>query len=241
MLALFRVPLIGIYFLLINVVILAICILRPFHRNNVYIAGRLYSSVSRLLGVKLEFRIPEEVKSGGPFVFIGNHQNSYDIFTVCGATLPGTVSVGKKSLKWIPLFGQVYWLSGNILIDRKNTNRARSTLSQTIDKIKQRRLSVWLFPEGTRSYGRGLLPFKTGAFRIAKETNEPISMICASELHNKIKLNRWNNGVLIVELTPPQLMDESRSVKQWTEYFHQKMSENIARLNQEVEQIEQSR
>lgn len=240
MLALLRIPAIGIYFLLINLVILLFCLVRPFHRDNVYIAGKLYSSVSRLLGLKLIFRIPDEVKQGGPFVFIGNHQNSYDIFTVCGATLPGTVSVGKKSLKWIPLFGQIYWLSGNILIDRKNTNKARGTLAQTIDKIRERGISVWLFPEGTRSYGRGLLPFKTGAFRIAKETDEAISMICASELHQKIKLNRWNNGVMIVEMTRPQKLDDSKNIKEWAEHYHQQMQLEIQKLNQEVEALEKA-
>lgn len=212
-----------------------ICLVRPFHRDNVHAAGKLYSSVSVLLGLKLELRVPNSVKEGGPFVFIANHQNSYDLLTICAAAQKGTVTVGKKSLKWLPLFGQVYWLTGNIMIDRKNSGRALDTLQGTVQKIQQRRISVWFFPEGTRSYGRGLLPFKTGAFRIAKATNEPIVTVVASRLHNKIKLNRWDNGTLIIDLSEPEFLDENKSIKQNSEYFREKMQHQITKIDAELD------
>jgi 1-acyl-sn-glycerol-3-phosphate acyltransferase len=235
LLALLRIVAIFFYFLLINFVLIVICILRPFHRDNVHAAGILYSSVSRLFGLKLELRVPKSVKNGGPYVFIANHQNSYDLLTICAAAQKGTVTVGKKSLKWIPLFGQVYWLTGNIMIDRKNSGKAHDTLQGTVEKIQKRRLSVWFFPEGTRSYGRGLLPFKTGAFRIAKATNEPIVTVTASRLHNKVKLNRWDNGTLIIELSEPEFMEENKSIKQNAEHFYQKMQQQIKKIDTELD------
>jgi 1-acyl-sn-glycerol-3-phosphate acyltransferase len=201
----------------------------------VHAAGALYSSVSALLGLKIEIRVPDSIKQGGPYVYIANHQNSYDLLTICGATPKGTVTVGKKSLKWIPVVGQIYWLTGNIMIDRKNSNRAHDTLQDTVQKIQKKRLSVWFFPEGTRSYGRGLLPFKTGAFRIAEATNEPIVTITASRLYDKIKLNRWDNGTLLIELSEPEFMDEHKSIKQNAEYFHQKMQQQIKKVDAEVD------
>lgn len=238
MLALIRIPIIFLYFLIINAILILLCLFRPFHRDNVYLAGKLYSSISVLLGLKLELRIPERVKRGGPFVFIANHQNSYDLITICAAAQKGTVTVGKKSLKWIPIFGQVYWLSGNIMIDRKNTGRAMDTINETVEKIQKRKLSVWLFPEGTRSYGKGLLPFKSGAFRLAQATNGPIVTIAVSNLHNKIRLNRWNNGTLIIEASEPETMDDSLKMKGWMEHFHQKMAMQINQLDAEVAQRE---
>ncbi|WP_299084146.1 1-acylglycerol-3-phosphate O-acyltransferase [uncultured Paraglaciecola sp.] len=235
MLALLRIVAIFFYFLLINIILMLICLVRPFHRDNVHAAGALYSSVSRLLGLKIEYRVPDSVKQGGPYVYIANHQNSYDLLTICGATQKGTVTVGKKSMKWLPVIGQMYWLTGNIMIDRKNSSRAHDTLQSTVQKIQNRRLSVWFFPEGTRSYGRGLLPFKTGAFRIAKATNEAIVTIAASSLHNKIKLNRWDNGKLLIELSEPELMDEKKSIKQNAEYFHHKMQQQIQNLDTEID------
>ncbi|XPE23115.1 1-acyl-sn-glycerol-3-phosphate acyltransferase [Shigella sonnei] len=62
-----------------------------------------------------------------------------------------------------PLFGQLYWLTGNFLIDRNNRTKAHGTCgsSESLQKTPYFHLDV---PEGTRSRGRGLLPFKTGAF-----------------------------------------------------------------------------
>lgn len=236
MLALLRIFCIFFYFVFINILLILICIGRPFHRDNVHVAGQLYSSTSRLLGLKLDVRISDKTQGQGPFVFIANHQNSYDILTICAAALKGTVTVGKKSLKWIPLFGQVYWLSGNILIDRKNSGKAMDTLKSSVLKMRQRNLSVWFFPEGTRSYGRGLLPFKSGAFRIAKAANKAMVTVCASNMENKIKLNRWDNGTLIIEVGEPVMLDDSKSVKEWTEHFYQQMKVNIAKLDSEVAQ-----
>ena len=235
MLAVLRIVAIFFYFLLINVLLILICLVRPFHRDNVHATGALYSSVATLLGLKIEIRVPDIVKQGGPYVYIANHQNSYDLLTICGATQKGTVTVGKKSLKWLPVIGQIYWLTGNIMIDRKNSSSAHDTLQDTVRKIQKRRLSVWFFPEGTRSYDRGLLPFKTGAFRIAKATNEPIVTITASRLYNKIKLNRWDNGTLLIELSEPEFMDENKSLKENAEYFHQKMQQQIKKVNAEVD------
>lgn len=65
--------------------------------------------------------------------------------------------------------------------------------------IRERQISIWMFPEGTRSRGRGLLPFKTGAFHTAIAAGVPIVPIVCSSLHNKVDLNRWNNGVVIAK------------------------------------------
>jgi 1-acyl-sn-glycerol-3-phosphate acyltransferase len=199
-------------------------------------AGILYSSISKLLGLKLELRIPDSVKEGGPFVIIANHQNSYDLLTICAAAQKGTVIIGKKSLVWIPIFGQIFWLLGNIIIDRKDSSSAQDTLHDTAQKIKDRRLSVWFFPEGTRSRGRGLLPFKSGAFRIAKAANEPVVTVCASSLIDKIKLNRWDNGTLIIEASEPQIMNDSKNIREWSDHFHQNMDQLFQKLNIELEQ-----
>ena len=60
-----------------------------------------------------------------------------------------------------------------------------------------------MFPEGTRSRGRGLMPFKTGAFHAAIAAGVPIVPICVSTTSGNINLNRWNNGHVIVEMLAP--------------------------------------
>jgi len=242
LLAVIRILLLAIALILISVVLSLYCIVRPFRRNNVYYAAKSMGKVSTLLGLTIEVRIPESVKDKGPFVFVCNHQNSYDIFTIGTAVQPATVSVGKKSLKWIPFFGQMYWLTGNILIDRKNSNKAMNTIALTAKKIKERKLSVWLFPEGTRSKGRGLLPFKTGAFRTALQAQVPIVPVCASSLHGRIHLNRWNNGKMIIEfLDPIYISNENKeNVRATANKARDLMAERINLLDQEINELEES-
>lgn len=238
MLAVLRMVLLGAFIIVGSTLLLLFCIFRPFHRNNTTFAAHCYGSMHRLLGVKLEIRVPDEVKQGGPFVYIANHQNSYDIFTLSRAMPQSTVSVGKKSLKWIPFFGQMYWLAGNILIDRKNKGRAHGTIEQAASAIRERKLSILLFPEGTRSYGRGLLPFKTGAFRTAMQAGVDVVPICVSNLHGRIKLNRWDNGTVIIEmLNPVKISDySSDSIRALTAHCHQLMQSKIGELDHELAQ-----
>jgi len=212
------------------------CLIRPFHRNNVHHTARYLGKISKILGFDVEVRMPESVNNIGPVVYVANHQNSYDLFTVSNAVQPGTVSVGKKSLKWIPVFGQMYWLTGNILIDRKNTSKAMGTISLTAKKIKEDKLSVWMFPEGTRSRGKGLLPFKTGAFRTAIKAGVPIVPICASNQHETIDFSRWNNGKIIIEfLDPIYVKDESREeIRAAANIAHAQMQTKINQLNEEL-------
>ncbi|WP_448211846.1 1-acylglycerol-3-phosphate O-acyltransferase [Colwellia sp. MEBiC06753] len=207
MLAIIRIVLLALALVLISVFACIYSLLRPFHRNNVHVAARTMGKLAKVIGLEVDIRGQELVPADIPVVYICNHQNTYDIFTLSNAVQEHTVSVGKKSLKWIPFFGQMYWLTGNILIDRKNTNKAINTIALTAEKMKEKQLSVWLFPEGTRSYGRGLLPFKTGAFRTAQQANAPIVPICASNTHGVVKLNRWNNGKMIIEFMPPIYID----------------------------------
>ncbi|PWW10582.1 MULTISPECIES: 1-acylglycerol-3-phosphate O-acyltransferase [Pseudidiomarina] len=237
MLAVVRILLLGLFVVIGSTLLLLICIFRPFHPNNTPLAAHWYGRMHKLLGVKLDIRIPEALKNSGPFVYIANHQNSYDIFTLARAMPMRSVSIGKKSLKWIPFFGQLYWLAGNILIDRKNTGRARGTIEQAALAIREKQISVLLFPEGTRSYGRGLLPFKTGAFRTAMQAGVDIVPICVSNLHGKIKLNRWNNGTVIIEMLNPVRVSNytADSVRALVAHCHELMLNKMSELDSELQ------
>lgn len=232
MLALLRIITLFVYFILINTLLLLFFLTRPFHHNSVALAGKWYASMAKIMGLTVIVQNREIIDPKQTYVCIANHQNSFDLMIVCKAAFDGVVTVGKKSLKWIPFFGQLYYLSGNIMIDRNNSGRARDTLKLTVKKILDGNFSVWFFPEGTRSNDRGLLPFKTGAFRIAEETDKPILMICASDTHKQIKWNRWDNGTVLIRFYEPERLDESKDIKQWTKYFHNQMKQRLIELNE---------
>ncbi|MCD9492983.1 1-acylglycerol-3-phosphate O-acyltransferase [Photobacterium phosphoreum] len=237
MIYIFRMIAIAIFAIVTFVFGCGYCLFSPRNPKHVYTFGRLFSKMSRVVGIKLEIRYAEGAEQVGPAIYIANHQNTYDLFTVSGAIMQRTVTVGKKSLVWIPLFGQLYWITGNILIDRANRSKAVGTIGQVVDKIKKNKVSVWMFPEGTRSRGRGLLPFKTGAFHAAIGAQVPIvPIVCSST--DKVKLNRWDNGLVIVEVMKPiaTVGLEKEDVRNLLTQSRKLMATKLAELDQEVAQ-----
>ncbi|WP_045382762.1 1-acylglycerol-3-phosphate O-acyltransferase [Vibrio campbellii] len=237
MIALLRVFAVAIFAIVMFIGGCGYCLLSPRNPKHVFTFGRLFGKMSRVFGIKLELRIPEDAYSRGQHVYIANHQNNWDLFTVSSAVTPKVVTVGKKSLAWMPLFGQLYWLTGNILIDRANRSKAKGTIDQVVDSIKNSDVSVWMFPEGTRSRGRGLLPFKTGAFHAAIGAQVPIiPIVCSSTDH--IKLNRWNNGHVIIEMLPPVSTEGygKEGVRELANVCREEMKAKLEALDEEVKQ-----
>lgn len=234
MLALVRILLLAIFVIFSTVAGLVVCLFRPFHANNVRLFSNWYGKVSWLLGIKVEIRHDPAIKSDQSYVFIANHQNSLDLFVMSNAVLPGTVTIGKKSLRWIPFFGQLYWLSGNILIDRNNKSRAVGTMQEAAERIRDKNVSVWMFPEGTRSYGKGLLPFKMGAFHIALQAGVPLVPVCMSSTQGQMKLNRWNNGKVIIQMLAPVTLESASGLRSFAEQMHQQMELKISQLDAEL-------
>lgn len=240
MLAILRTIIVVLFSILICVFGLIWCLFSPRNPRHVATFGRWFGRMAPILGLKVEVRYPDAVATRQSCIYIANHQNNYDMVTAAKVVQPRTVTVGKKSLLWIPLFGQLYWLTGNLLIDRDNGAKAHGTLTTIVDQIKKRNVSIWMFPEGTRSRGRGLMPFKTGAFFAAIAAGVPVVPICVSNTTGKIKLNRWSNGLVIIEILPP--VDTSgysrEQVRSLTKHCRALMVEKLAQLDAEVAERE---
>ncbi|ATF08910.1 1-acylglycerol-3-phosphate O-acyltransferase [Candidatus Enterovibrio altilux] len=216
------------------------CLFSPRNPKNVYTVGRWFGKMSRVFGIKLELRQSAASKAVGTCVYIANHQSNWDLVTVSNAVRPGAVTVGKKNLAYIPIFGALYWLTGNILIDRNNRSKSIGTIGQVIDKVKKINVSVWLFPEGTRSHGRGILPFKTGAFHAAIGAGVPIVPIVCSSTKN-LKVSRGDNGYIIVELMDPISIEGygKKNVRELAQHCHNVMSTHLVELDAEVTELNQ--
>ena len=128
MLKLARVILVVICCILICVLGTIYSFIRFRNPSNVGVMARWFGRLHPLFGLKLDYRFLPQAPSR--CIYIGNHQNNYDMVTISYMVLPRTVSVGKKSLIWVPFFGILYWVTGNILLDRDNRSKAHSTMSE---------------------------------------------------------------------------------------------------------------
>jgi 1-acyl-sn-glycerol-3-phosphate acyltransferase len=102
-----------------------------------------------------------------PYVFVANHQSNADPFLV--AMVPWEMKwLSKKSIFDIPLLGWMMRVAGDVEVDRGNKESAHRAMIEMRNRL-DRKLSVIVFPQGTRSPDGTVGPFREGAFRLAIE------------------------------------------------------------------------
>ncbi|KXJ94743.1 hypothetical protein Micbo1qcDRAFT_132778 [Microdochium bolleyi] len=159
-------------------------------------------------GVTFEVEDPKRVlDTTRPAVFIGPHQTELDVLML-GCIFPKYCSVtAKSSLKKVPFLGWFMALSGTVFIDRKNSKDARSAMAGAASQMKDRKQSVYMFPEGTRSYSKEptLLPFKKGAFHLAVQAGVPIVPVVVANYSHVLYIKEYvfNAGRIPVKVLDP--------------------------------------
>jgi 1-acyl-sn-glycerol-3-phosphate acyltransferase len=148
----------------------------PFDRKGkvVHQYARLWGKVALWAnGVKVKVGGLENLKGKGPYVFMSNHQGSYDIFALLGHLPFQFKWLAKKELFSIPFFGWTMAAAGYISVDRKGTRETVEAMNEAAHKIREG-MSVVIFPEGSRSQNGSLQPFKKGGFTLAIKSRVPI-------------------------------------------------------------------
>ena len=236
MLKIARVLLLGLLLIFWFLFGLLLCLVRPRHPNNVYVFARMYHAVCPLNRAASQGDGGRRGQIGRPggLCLQPPEQLRHLHRDRCGAAWRG--GRGQKSLLWLPLFGLIFWLSGNVLIDRSNRSRAIGTIGQVVDRIKNRGTSIWMFPEGTRSQGRGLLPFKAGAFHTAVQAEVPVVPIVCSSYFGQVDLNRWDNGEVLVEVMAPVCSKEhgASGIRDLSDTCRARMEAKLAELDSKL-------
>ncbi|PWB35963.1 1-acyl-sn-glycerol-3-phosphate acyltransferase [Pseudomonas sp. SDI] len=204
MLYLFRMLLLGLHFILAGILGVLIGLCRPFNPDNSRLFARIYGwPATWLMRLDVQAEVGPLFDQPPGCVIVANHQSNYDLFVLGHVVPPRTVCIGKKSLKWVPLFGQLFWLGGNVLIDRGNAYQARRAMQTTTRTLQEQNTSIWIFPEGTRNPADLLNPFKKGAFHLAVEAGVPIVPVCVSRYAKRVKLNSWRRSKVIIRSLAP--------------------------------------
>jgi 1-acyl-sn-glycerol-3-phosphate acyltransferase len=148
----------------------------PLDRRRL-VTGRLYRltavAISTLCpGLKFRIHGPLPPQLPARSVFVSNHESQADVFLI--SRLPWEMKwLGKASLFKIPVLGWGMWLAGDIPIERGDPASKQKAMARC-RRIVESGVPVMMFPEGTRSATGELLPFKTGAFRLAIEAGASI-------------------------------------------------------------------
>ncbi|HEU0120433.1 MAG TPA: lysophospholipid acyltransferase family protein [Bryobacteraceae bacterium] len=139
-----------------------------------FVMARIWSQMLvRIMGMRMEVTGLENLEPGRHYIFAGNHR-SYSDTPALLSTLPGNFRfMAKDGLFKIPLMGHHLKLAGHIPVSLVNPREALRSLNRAAEMIKERAVSVLIFPEGGRTEGE-LEPFKEGAAIIGIKSGVPI-------------------------------------------------------------------
>ena len=161
----------------LSVLYIVICaVLLPWRVLRIRV-GKVYGTlcgkaVCSLAGIRPRVEHAERLR--GPAVFVLNHASTVDMWAGMPLAPHGSCGVAKKEIVRVPFFGQAYFLSGHLRLDRGDRERAIASLAEAGRLVQENGLSIWMWPEGTRSRDGRLRPLKKGFVHMAIATGLPV-------------------------------------------------------------------
>src|SRR3954462_8012690 len=179
----------------------------PFDRAG-YVAGYIFRRIGPAMATlnplwRFSYSGPLPADPRRPFVVVSNHESFADILLI--SDLPWEMKwLSKAELFRIPIMGWMMWLVGDIPVKRGFGPSALEAMERCREALR-RRVSVMIFPEGTRSKTAELLPFKDGAFRLAVEAGVPILPLAVSGTGTALPKHGWrfNRSAAEVQVLEP--------------------------------------
>lgn len=180
----------------------------PIDRMN-YFGGRLYrlcavwaTAVTPRWTFSVRGQLPQDPRL--PYVVVANHESFADMLLLCH--LPWEMKwLSKIEIFWIPLMGWLMLASRDVGIHRGRGTSAKRAMADCRARLAAR-VSVMIFPEGTRSKTAEMLPFKDGAFRLAVEAGVPILPLALYGTRSAIARRDWriNPAHAVVQVLEPE-------------------------------------
>ncbi|WP_213979159.1 lysophospholipid acyltransferase family protein [Sphingomonas sp. dw_22] len=125
----------------------------PWPRHFLSTAARICGARVRRVGTPLKRDV----------FYISNHLSWIDILALGGAS--GTAFVAKAEIATSPIVGWLAGLNRTVYVKRENRLGVAEQINQLRDALAEN-WAITVFPEGTTTDGKSLLPFKTPMLRV---------------------------------------------------------------------------
>jgi len=143
---------------------------KNFAAMGIYRLAQLWGRIIIVLsGCSMTVTGRENIPKKGGLCFVSNHVGVFDIMLALAYAGRPFGFIAKKELLLVP--GINIWISllGGFFIDRNKPKSAIKTINKGIKRIKAG-AAMLIFPEGTRSRGGGIAPFRPGALKLASQS-----------------------------------------------------------------------
>jgi 1-acyl-sn-glycerol-3-phosphate acyltransferase len=187
----------GLTMILMTPVIAVIRLVTMPFDPGAYLAGRMFRRVAvihekfnPLWTFTVSGEIPENPRN--PYMVVANHESFVDMLLM--SHVPMEMKwLSKSEFFKIPFIGWAMWMVGDIRLERGDKKAGVQALLDCRDRL-DKKVSVMIFPEGTRSKTGELQEFKTGAFRTAIQAGVPILPMVVLGTRDALVKHDWRFG-----------------------------------------------
>ena len=127
-----------------------------------------------------------------PYVMVSNHESFVDMLLLSHLKMEMKY-LSKESFLRIPLVGWMMKMSGDVSVLRGDRSSGAAALI-VCEKWLKRKMSVMIFPEGTRSFDGEMRAFKDGAFILAIRTQTPMLPVVVHGTRSALRKSDWRMG-----------------------------------------------
>ena len=186
-----------------------IIVVFPFDITRGKILCKIVKSWARFIflssGIKTKIIGLENLDYSKNYIFAANHSSSVDIPLMLGFIPFWLVPISKIELKWIPFLGWAMQMAGHVFVDRRNHEKAMSSIKRIKKSLINRPRSILLFPEGSRTSDGKLKRFKSGGLSLGIETKIAIVPVAIIGTYESLKKDSTSfiNNLLIVKIGIP--------------------------------------
>jgi len=139
-------------------------------------------------GVSMRVKGLEKIDSHGAYVFVANHRSLMDTPVVLAHIPLQFRFLAKKGLFLIPILGTHLRRAGHLPVVKGDPRASLKSMSDAAKIIRERGVSVLLFPEGGRSADDTLQEFREGAAYIAIKAGVPAVPIAMTGTREVLKM-----------------------------------------------------
>ncbi|GAA0872850.1 lysophospholipid acyltransferase family protein [Gangjinia marincola] len=164
------------------------------HKKSVDYLNFMLLRCLNILGTRITFHNPHNIKLDQPCIIVSNHQSTYDIPPIIWHLRrlhPKFIS--KKELgRGIPSISYNLRHGGSVLIDRKDRRQSISAILGLTKYLNEHNRSVVIFPEGTRSKDGTPKKFAVGGLKTLFD-RMPGALIVPITIENSWKLVQYGS------------------------------------------------
>lgn len=130
-------------------------------------------------GVKRTVIGKDNIPKKEAVLYVANHRSYFDVLVAYESVPTLTGFIAKKEIAKVPFVSTWMRFLQCLFLDRENIKEGLKSILKGIEQIKDG-YSIFISPEGTRSQGEEMLPFKEGSFKMAEKTGCAIIPVAIS-------------------------------------------------------------